>query len=227
MREVFREWIGRVFPVPLLSALLVGLIVALVTAGYDKDPQVAGLSNLLNLHAVLATLGLATLAVALLTRRLSSVVHSVSSAVGVALLSASGGVVYVYKQKHALPPTPHLYASHQVLGFVAMALLAGEAVVAVVFLLARSFEFWLPRHRLFGLFSVVGLYASLASGVSMLQTTQDLSVYPYNTHAFRFSFLYVGENFFVLFAVLQCAMVLYLLAYPNVPSTTRYEPIVN
>jgi hypothetical protein len=203
-------WLERVWPVLLLSVAALALLVTVLTYGVAlHSPELNGLGNLRNLHAVLMAGGvLLALNGALLPWRAA---HIAAQSVSAAAMVAGGVVVYTWIERTSVSGE-HLFATHEVLGFCVLVILSLHwlAAVAIALCVRRSnVAWWTQQHRLGGLFVQVGGVAAAATGVTTFQQMLDLSTFPYVAHQLRYGLVYVGLNVFVLLLVLLAGFVIY------------------
>jgi hypothetical protein len=133
-----------------------------------------------------------------------------------------------------------LFAVHELVGFVTLVLCALQTIFSVVtwifnkedavkerfciiLLFRNTFHFVLPRHLLGGFVCLSLLTLSVSSGATYYQAILDLSLFPWDFHKLRYSFVYMGLNFIAIVVGLCFAILLYILFQQ--PKSYAYEPI--
>ncbi len=203
------HWLGRVWPVVMLSVGGFTLLVVVLTYGMAlHSPQLSGFSDLRNVHALLMAGGiLLVLNGALLPWRAA---HIATQSAAAAALVAGGPVVYTWIERTSVS-RDHLFTTHEMMGFCVLVVLALHWVAAVFVALFRPrfVAWWTQQHRLGGLFVLVGGVAAAATGATTYQQALDRSTFPYVAHGLRYGLVYVGLNVFVLLLVLLAGLVVF------------------
>ncbi len=219
-------WLCRVWPVPALSvAGFVLLVIALTWGLALNSPLIAGARDLRNVHAMFMSGGVTLLLISSLVPWRT--VHGALNSVAVGLLVAGGVVVYIYKEHNK--PTYHLYAVHELLGFVVLVLLCLHyvgAAVAYVLCPRRCANGWRERHAMGGTLALIGTVAAAVSGAANYQALLDWTEFPYTSHTLRYGFVFVGLNIFAVLLLVAAAMAMFLL-WKNGPSKSNDQLLLN
>ncbi len=220
-------WLQRVWPVLALPvAGFVLLVVALTWGLALNSPEIAGLADLRNVHAMLMAGGVTLLLMSSLVPWRA--VHGAMNAIAVGLLVAGGAVVYTYKEHNK--PSTHLYSVHELLGFVVLVLLCLHflgAVVAYVFCGRHCASAWRERHVMGGAVALLGSVAAAVSGAANYQALLDWTQFPYTSHTLRYGLVFVSLNIFAVLLVVAGAMAFFLLVQGRIQARGSDRLLLN